>query len=380
MIRLGVVGVGNMGSSHARRLAAGEIKGASLVAVCDNNPKRLQDMNGYGSAKAYSNLDDMLKDENIDGVIIATPHYDHPNMGIQALNAGKHILVEKPIGVYTKAVQALNEKAKASDQVFTIMYNQRTNPLYQKVKQFVEENQLGELVRVHWICTDWYRTQGYYDSGGWRATWKGEGGGALLNQCPHQIDLLQWMCGMPKKVMSFMGYGKYHDIEVEDDVTTYFEYENGATGLFVTSTGEAPGINRLEISGTQGRLVVENNEMTFYRNEEDVATHLVTSKGKFEKPILWTCKVEIKGQETSHVGIMQDFVDTINGKEKPLSPGLDGIKGLMLTNAMHLSDWTKDWVTLPLDENLFEQLLMEKVKTSKDKHVEDEIIDLRGSH
>ncbi|MCH4887017.1 Gfo/Idh/MocA family oxidoreductase [Acidaminobacter sp. JC074] len=379
MIKIGVVGIGNMGTSHARNLYENKVPGAKLSAICDiSKARRDYAKEAFKFVKIYDAYEDMLKGD-IDAVIVATPHYDHPAMGISALESNLHVLVEKPIGVYTKAVKDLNEASKKSDKIFTIMYNQRTNPLYKKVRELVQSGKIGVLIRVHWICTDWFRTQSYYDSGGWRATWKGEGGGVLLNQCPHQLDLLQWICGMPKSVRSFMSYGKYHDIEVEDDVTTYMEYENGASGLFVTSTGEAPGVNRLEISGSLGRLLVENGKIVFYKNEVDMIDHLNTSKEGFKKPDLWVCEIQVEGEETGHVGIMKDFVNAISGSDQ-LSPGEEGIHGLTLSNAMHLSSWTDSQVTLPIDEDLFERLLQERVEKSKMKDVESTFMDVRGSH
>ena len=383
-VRIGVVGIGNMGTSHAKQLHEGLVKNATLAAVCDIKPERLdwaKDYFGEG-VKTYLSFDDIASDKDIDALIIATPHYDHPTLGIKTLEAGKHVLVEKPIGVYTKAVRALNEAAAKSDKVFTIMYNQRTNPVFRKVRDMVRGGELGEIKRVIWVITDWFRTEFYYNSGGWRATWEGEGGGVLLNQCPHNIDLMQWICGMPKRVRSFCDYGKYHNIEVEDDVTAFFEYENGATGVFITSTGEAPGTNRLEISGDRGRLVVQNrNEITFYRNRENTSDFLKNSNEGFAKPENWECKIPVEGKETAHVGIMQYFTDRILFGKDQLSPGEEGINGLTVSNAIHLSSWTNDWVELPLDEDKFYEMLQGKIKNSTvKKGGDDVVVDIQGSH
>jgi len=382
-VRIGVVGIGNMGSSHAKQLFEGLVKNACLVAVCDKKQERLDwAKEQFGKdIKTYLSFDDITADKEIDGLIIATPHYDHPVMGIKTLGSGKHVLVEKPIGVYTKAVRELNEVAQKSDKVFTIMYNQRTNPVYQKVRDLVKGGEVGEIQRVIWVITDWFRTQFYYNSGGWRASWEGEGGGVLLNQCPHNIDLMQWICGMPKRVRSFCDYGKYHDIEVEDDVTAYLEYENGATGVFITSTGEAPGTNRLEISGDKGKLVVEKGEITFYRNIENTSDFLANSKEGFEKPENWECKIPVKGEFTAHVGIMQYFTDRILEGKEQISPGEEGINGLTVSNAIHLSSWTHDWVDIPFDEDKYYEILQEKIANSTaKKSAEDVVINIHGSH
>jgi predicted dehydrogenase len=383
LVKIGIVGVGNMGSSHCRQLYEGKVENARLVAVCDTKDERLLwAKENFGSELlTFQSIEALIESKTCDALIIATPHYDHPTMGIQALEAHLHVLVEKPIGVYTKAVEELNAVAQKTDCVFTIMYNQRTNPLYQKVKAMIDNGELGGLIRVNWVITNWFRTERYYQSGGWRATWEGEGGGVLLNQCPHQIDLIQWMCGLPKRVRAFAKYGAYHSIEVEDDVTAYFEYENGATGLFITSTGEAPGTNRLEISGEQGKLVVENDRLVFYKNSESVFEYSRTTEELFKPPTMEAIDIEVSGETTAHVGIMQNFVNAILFNEKQLAPGVEGIRGLALSNAMHMSSWQDAWVELPIKGDVYLELLQEKIKQSNFKKVTKEInVDLSGSH
>lgn len=264
-VRYGIIGIGNMGTAHAQSLLS-EIKGAELTAVCDIREERLKwaEEQLPENVRKYSTPKELFESRIMDAVLICTPHYDHPTLAIEAFQHGYHVLVEKPAGVYTKAVQQMNDAAAQSDRKFGIMYNQRTNPLYQKLRDLIQSGELGEIRRTNWIITDWYRSQNYYNSGGWRATWAGEGGGVLLNQDPHQLDLWQWTTGMmPKRIRAFCHFGKYRNIEVEDDVTAYVEYENGATGLFITTTGEAPGTNRFEINGDNGKIVVEDGKLTF---------------------------------------------------------------------------------------------------------------------
>lgn len=230
-VKFGIVGLGNMGQGHILNFIAGGINNASITAVCDIKQDKLdwaKEALGEGVA-LYDNAEEMFSSADIDAVLIATPHYLHPPMAISALNHNLHILVEKPAGVYTKQVKEMNEAAQKSEKVFGIMFNQRTNPLYLKTRDLVSSGELGEIKRTIWIITDWYRTQKYYDSGEWRATWAGEGGGVLMNQSPHQLDLWQWICGMPVRVRAFCNIGKFHNIEVEDDVTAYVEYANGAS-------------------------------------------------------------------------------------------------------------------------------------------------------
>lgn len=383
IVRIGIVGIGSMGSSHLTHLMAGKVQNAKVTAVCDINLKRLEWVkeNFSKEVERFETIEALINAQVADALIIATPHYDHPIQGILGLKSGLHVLVEKPIGVYTKGVMELNQVAIETNQVFTIMYNQRTNPLYQKVKSLIDLGELGEIIRVNWVITNWFRSQTYYNSGGWRATWAGEGGGVLLNQCPHQIDLIQWLCGLPKRVRAFADYGKYHEIEVEDDVTAFFQYENGATGTFITSTGEAPGTNRLEISGDKGKLTVENGKLIFQENEIGLKEFTANSPEAFKQPPCITREIPTEGVETGHVGIMQNFVNGILFNEAQIAPGIEGINGLSLSNAIHLSTWTDAWVDLPIDHDLFYEQLQKKIEESRFvKITKEQVFDVKGSH
>ena len=382
-VRIGIVGMGNMGSNHAQYISAGAIQGAVFAACADVDQARREAVaKHWPDVKIYETAEALFDSGEVDGVMIATPHYDHPSLAILALEKGLHVLVEKPAGVYTKQVREMNEAAAQSDKVFGIMFNQRTNPLYQKLRDLISSGELGAIKRTNWIITNWYRSQSYYDSGGWRATWAGEGGGVLLNQDPHQLDLWQWICGMPKRVRAFAGFGKFHDIEVEDDVTAYVEYENGATGVFVTSTGECPGTNRFEISGDMGKIVLEDDKLTFWRNRVSEREFNAEYKGGFGQPEVWKCDIPVRGKETAHPGVTQNWVDAILKGTPLLAPGVEGINGLQISNAMHLSAWTDDWVDIPVDEEQFYNLLQERVKTStfKKKTVETKVLDTSGTY
>ncbi|MEC0090656.1 Gfo/Idh/MocA family protein [Paenibacillus macquariensis] len=385
-VRYGIIGVGNMGRGHAISLL-GEIKDAELAAVCDISAERLEwaEVNLPEGVKRYSSPEELFAEKTVDAVLISTPHYDHPTLAIEALNAGYHVLIEKPAGVYTKAVQEMNDTAAAHPELkFGIMYNQRTNPLYQKLRELIQSGELGEIRRTNWIITDWYRTQNYYNSGGWRATWGGEGGGVLLNQDPHQLDLWQWTIGMmPKRVRAFCHFGKYRNIEVEDDVTAYVEYENGATGLFITTTGEAPGTNRFEINGDNGKIVVENGSLTFWRLRTPESKFNAEFTGGFGNPECWKCEIPVeKADGDQHKGILRNFTQAILHDEPLLAPGEEGIHGLTLSNAMYLSSWTDNWVDLPIDAELFHEKLTEKIKNStfQKEASEDKALEVRGTH
>lgn len=365
-VRIAVIGIGNIGSGHAQYLSRGEVKNAELTAVCDVNPKRLQWVkeNIGEHIKLFDNVNALLASKCMDGIIIAVPHYDHPVIAMKAFELGYHVLTEKPAGVYTKQVRLMNEAAKKSGKVFGIMFQARTRPLFQKARELVRSGELGEMKRVVWIITNWYRSQSYYDSGDWRATWPGEGGGVLINQCPHTLDIWQWICGVPVRVRSFCEYGKHRNIEVEDDVTAYVQYANGATGVFVTTTGDAPGTDRLEISGDRGKLVVEDNKLVFWRLRVPESQFNREYRGGFGQPECWKCEIPVKTDEPAHKIITQNWVEAINKGTELLSPGIEGINGLQISNAIHLSSWIDSWVDIPVNEDLYYEKLQDKINKS----------------
>lgn len=383
-VRIAIIGVGNIGTLHATYLFENKIKNAELIAFCDTNPKKLEAAKSrFGSDfKFYLKDEEVLSDENIDAVIISTPHYDHPIIAMQALEAGKHVLSEKPAGVFTKNVREEIKVAKLHPNLtFCLMYNQRMNPTYQKAKELVEGGKIGDLRRTNWIITNWYRSQSYYDSGGWRATWAGEGGGVLLNQDPHQLDLWQWICGMPKRVRGFAYYGKLRDVEVETDVTAYVEYENGATGCFVTTTTEVNGTNRFEIVGSKGKIVIEDEKLKFWENTVDEQEWNKNYTGGFGEPEVWKVDIPVNYDgDSGHYKIVQNFVNNILFNEPLLAPADQGILGLEISNAIHLSSWRDEWVSLPIDENAFLKGLNIRIANSKVKTSQERTLDTNNSY
>ena len=381
-VKIGIIGIGNMGTSHAKTITEGKVPELELVAVADRQEGRRQWCKEHlpETIQIFEEGRDLIASGVCEAVLIAVPHYQHPELSMEALQHNLHVLCEKPAGVYTKQVREMNEAAAKSDRVFAMMFNQRTNCVYRKMHEMVVGGELGEIRRVNWIITDWYRTQSYYDSGSWRATWDGEGGGVLLNQCPHNLDLIQWICGMPVKVQAFCHEGKWHDIEVEDDVTAYLEYPNGATGVFITTTGDAPGTNRFEITGDLGKLVCENDKLTFYKLKQGIKEHCATCKGGFDKPECETIEVETDGLNEQHAGIMKAFAANILHGTPLVAGGEEGINGLMLSNAMHLSSWLGHAVTLPIDEDEFLSQLNERRAHSRKKEGSGVVFDTEGSY
>jgi predicted dehydrogenase len=382
-VKLGIIGLGNMGSAHLRFILEGQTPQIALAAVAERQTAKREKAREIVPQDTfiYEEGSELIAAGVCDAVLIATPHYQHPCLAIQAFKHGLHVMCEKPAGVYTLDVREMIRQADLYPHLsFGMMFNQRTNSLYIKMHEMISGGQLGELKRVNWIITDWYRTQYYYDSGAWRATWAGEGGGVLLNQCPHQLDLLQWLCGMPVRVRAFLHEGKWHDIEVEDDVTAYLEYSNGATGVFITTTGDAPGTNRLEITGTLGKLVCENDTLVFYRLGVDEREWCATAKQGFAAPPVEVVRVETDGGNPQHVGVLNAFANNILYGSPLVADGREGIKGLMLSNAMHLSAWTDKMVSLPFDEEEYMALLNLRRASSRHKEGQDLVLDTSESY
>jgi predicted dehydrogenase len=374
-VRLGIVGLGNMGSGHAHQLLAGKISRMELTAVADTDPEKLKRV---PQVKGFSTADEMMGSGLIDAILIATPHYDHTTIGIKALKAGLHVLVEKPISVHRADCERLIAAHTNKKQVFAAMFNQRTDHYYIKIRNLIRSGELGEIRRVNWIITDWFRTEHYYASGGWRATWGGEGGGVLLNQCPHNLDLFQWMFGMPVTLRSHIGFGRYHDIEVDDDVTAYMTFKNGATGVFITSTGEAPGTNRLEITAERGKLVYEKDKISFTRNEQEMTEFSRTSDQAFGRPSIWDITIPAPSHGGQHNEILENFaLAVLDGKEL-FAPAAEGIHSVELANAMLLSAWTDKAVTLPIDGKKYERLLKQKIAESSLKKKKKKIVKVSG--
>lgn len=369
-IKLGIIGIGNMGSAHARNIVGGECPDFELVAVADIKPQRLEWAKSELSPDihCFETAEEMLDSGLINACMVCVPHYDHPKYAIECMRRGIHVMVEKPAGVYTKQVREMNEEAKKHpDVVFGMMFNQRTNCIYRKMRELVQSGVYGNIRRTNWIITNWYRPQAYYDSGDWRATWSGEGGGVLLNQAPHNLDIWQWICGKPSAVTAFCNVGKFHNIEVEDEATIYAEYENGATGVFITSTGDCPGTNRLEITGTRGKLVLENGILKLWKLNEDERDICKNATEGFVSPETEYSEFSAEREE-AHAGILKNFAGAILHGEELLSPGYDGINELMISNAAYLSQWTgNSRIPLPFDTAEFDRLLKEKQKSSEIK-------------
>ena len=361
-VRLGIVGLGNMGKAHLSNIRAGKVPGLKVTALCES-VGTLPDL--QGDEASFTDVSAMINSGKIDAILICTPHFSHTTIGIEALTAGLHVLVEKPISVHKADCERLIAAHKDKTKIFAAMFNMRTNACFKKVKDLIDSGEIGAVRRVHWEVTNWFRTNYYYATGGWRGTWKGEGGGVLMNQCPHNLDLFQWMFGMPQRVRGFCQFGRFHQIEVEDDVTAVLQYDNGTTATFVTSTGEAPGRNVLEISAEQGRITVTDGaKIHFQRNRQPMSKFCMEAEAAFAMPESWHMDIPVDASGGQHVEILQNFTNAIIKGETLLSPAEQGIYSVELANAILLSTWQDKTIELPMSSADYERILTEKGNAS----------------
>jgi len=363
-VRIGVIGLGNMGAFHAAYLNS--IEGAHLTAVCDVDRARVDRACKDRDIAGFQTYQQLIDSGAVDAVLVATPHFQHGEIARAALAKGLHVLMEKPMAVTIgDARRTIETQGKSPQLKFAMMFQMRTFPMYRKLRELIADGELGEISRVTWLITDWFRTWTYYGSGGWRATWAGEGGGVLLNQCPHNLDLLPWITGlMPGRITAVATIGKTHPIEVEDEVSAILEYPNGAVGHFVTTTGEAPGTNRLEIAGDRGKLVLERGKIVFTRTRKGVREIRETSPEAFASVEAWDIDIPYgTDSREPHTIITQNFVNAILKDQALICPGAEGAKGLEIGNAMLMAGITRAPVNLPLDAGAYEQLLKDLTAT-----------------
>lgn len=380
-VKFGIVGLGHQGFNYAGFLYRGKIANSELRAVCSSNSAK-KDLveEELPGVKFYLDYEEMLKSGVIDAVIITTPHYQHIAYGKKALENDIHLLIEKPVGVYSKEARELNDLAQIKTNLsFGIIFNQRCNPLYQDLKDLIDNNELGDIRRCNWFITSWWRPHAYYEGSKWRGTWSGEGGGVLLNQSPHQLDLWQWICGMPEKIFSKVKFGYKKDIAVEDEVTALVEYANGSTGVFTTCTHDILGSDRFEIHGDLGKIIVEDGNKLIIKkldkSEVEISKEVsreevgeIVDRGyprdKYQEEIR-----EYESEGSNHCSLIENFANNILNGEDLIAPGLEGINQLILANGILLSTWLSREIDLPFDEDLYLEELNKRVNLEKEEMV-----------
>lgn len=360
-MKLGVIGLGAIGSMHIKNIRDGKVPNCEIACVCD---EKYIDPVKFAGLKAYSNVDDMLKDENVEAVLVATPSFNHFELAKKVLEADRHVLIEKPIALTSLDAKKIVSLAREKGKVCGIMLNQRTTPMYARIKQLVASGELGKINRASWFMTNWFRPQIYFSSSNWRGTWKGEAGGALINQSIHNIDIFAWVFGMPKKLRAWCKFGKYHNIEVEDEATAYFEFEGNMTATFATATGEYPGTNRLEIAGQKGFLVAENDTLKITKFG-DLRDYTLNTKYVFGTPDDTVSEEKFEGKGEQHSGVLANFARAVDKGEKFDFDAQEGYNSVCLANAMLLSSWTNADVEFPFDDEAYAKMLAEKTANSK---------------
>lgn len=376
-LRLGLIGLGNIARQHIHNIEIGAVADCQVSAVCSRN--RPEDL--PAGARHFSDYQAMINSGLCDAVLVASPTLYHQEMGMAVLAAGLHLLMEKPIALSNAQAETLLAIKKA-DQVFALMLNQRCAPVFQTMKALIDGGELGPIQRSHWTMTNWFRPDVYFAVSDWRATWKGEGGGLLVNQCIHNLDIFQWLCGLPERVQGFCSMGKYHPIEVEDEAMAFFHYANGATGTFVGSTGEAPGFNRLEIVGDKASLSFDGERLLLHKNSPASSSFCKQTRDMFGMPELEVSDITPRATPVNqHAAILNNFVDAIARGAPLIAPAEEGLKSLGLANAILMSHWRGEAVSCPPESAAYQQLLDSKIAASslREKQHIDVDIDINKS-
>lgn len=354
-VSVALIGFGGMGRIYAQMIFAGLAPGMKLAGVCCRNEEgQLLLKEKFPGVAVYMDAEDMASHgEDYDAVIIVTPHTTHIPIGWQFARLGKHILMDKPAGISAGEVEDLVRYCEEQGLAFSMIFNNRQLPIFRAVKEKLDSGILGTLHRAVWVCNDWYRSPAYHASAGWRSSWAGECGGMMVNQNPHFLDMWNWFFGLPDKVYASMEFGRYNDFLVDDAIDLQLHYDSGFHGTFVSATGEAPGINRLEIWGSKGRLTMEGNKITLAENELSVEEFGRINQEKFAKIPYSVTEETFDGQVNPYGIIMSNFANHLLHGEELLTTGRDGLRQIQLANAIYVSGWEERKVTLPVEEKCY---------------------------
>lgn len=372
MVRIGIAGIGNIAEDYISLFSEGKIFEGKITALASRNQDRVKeiiDTFNLGDIRTFFTLEEMLKEDVVDAVIITTPHAFHPAMAELALQSEKHVLVDKPLGIKAKELtELLKLSEEKSHLISAVMLNRRSSDVYKMVKEIVKSSELGELRRALWQITNLYRTYAYYSNSAWRGSYKTEGGGVLMNQAVHQLDLLLWIIGMPEKVHAFMKEGFHRPMTTENDVILNLFYKNGANATFMASTHESPGTNRLELSFDKGQIIVEEDrflkitrltqtEEDFAKKENRSFTHVPCEVERLE--------VTPSSNKVEQARTINNFIGSILGKEKILASFSEGLKSVQVINSAYLSSWSEKIVDTEFDSEEYEVHWKRKVEENR---------------
>lgn len=357
-VRAVLIGFGGMGRTYAQMIYAGMVPGMELVGVCCRNASGQTLLeNAFPGVAIYSDADDMAAQEaDFDAVIIVTPHTSHVPLGLRFAALGKHLLLDKPAGVRAADVAALEALCRDKGVTFGMIFNNRRLPAFRRAKALLESGVLGKLHRAVWVCNSWYRSPAYHRSASWRSSWNGECGGLMLNQNPHYLDMWQWFFGLPDRVWADLQFGRYNDFLVDDAVDIQFSYDNGFHGTFISATGEAPGVNRLEIWGSKGKLTIEDGAKLFLdENELSTEEFGKINQEKFASIPHAQRRVELETVENPYQEVFENFARHLLYGDALFADGSDGLKTCMLTNAIYVSGWEERRVAVPVEPGRYEE-------------------------
>lgn len=365
-IRCAVIGIGSMGKKYAAMIDSGKIDGLTLAAVCCRSTENAEwaASNLGRSVRIYRSEDMLYEDsQSFDAVLVVTPHKLHPAMAIRALQAGKHVMCDKPAGITTADAEAINEAAKRSGKVYAMMCHQRTYAQYRKIKQLLEEQSIGQITRVLLENSNFFRTQYYHHSGNWRSSWNGEGGGALINQGYHLLDMWQYLFGLPKSVYANIPFGKYNDFDVDDEATLIMDYPDKVTGVFVLSTGEGSRIERLEIIGTEGKILLDGQRLQVVHFSCNVQEYSKKAQVTSRQELCETTEeYQFENPEHAYEIMLKNFANAILNGERLIASGIESADTLALVNAAYLSAWQEKRIFLPVDMEQYIAILHDKEK------------------
>ena len=367
-LRTALIGFGGMGQTYAKMLYSGQVEGMVLVGVCCRNETGQTLLREeFPGVAIYPDAEAMAASAaDYDAVMIVTPHTSHIPLGLKFADLGKHILLDKPAGVSAGDVQVLLDKCREMGVSFGMIFNNRQLPAFRAAKAFLDSGALGELHRAVWICNSWYRSPAYHRSASWRSSWVGECGGLMLNQNPHYLDMWQWFFGLPDRVYADMQFGRYNDFLVDDAVDIQFSYDNGFHGTFISATGEAPGVNRLEVWGTKGKLTIEDGARVFFdENERSTVEFGKVNTEKFAAIPHSLRELPLEAMENPYGRVFENFARHVLTGERLFADGTDGLRTAQLTNAIYLSGWEEKRVTVPADPQAYENGLRMRQEMEK---------------
>ncbi len=359
-IRTALIGIGVMGKKYAKMICDGEVKGIMLTAVVCRNSDAAKWVKALGrDIKIFESAEKLFENPDYyDAVIIATPHKSHPQLANNAFELGKHVMCDKPAGISVSDAVKMSKAAEKSNKIYAMMFHQRLYPKHIKIKEILNEGRLGDLKRIMLVNSRYLRTSHYHKSGSWRSSWSGEGGGALINQGQHILDIWQWLFDMPQSLYADICFGKYNDFKVDDELTIQMRYKNNLTAVFMLTTGEAVHQERLEIVGNKGKILLEDDTLHIYSYSENCDDYIKTAKVNSRENLSINEEIiKFDKIEEPYAQMLENFAGAVFGENTLIADGRNAVNPIMLTNAAYYSAWKGEAVKLPIDADEYDRML-----------------------